>query len=92
MFIRKKIVNGGIYYAVVENQRTNDGRVKQRVVVSLGDCSTIEAALTRYRESLAVSLRNERCWRGKQDVARRERYRREIEKLEHALSVVSKQA
>ena len=67
MFIRKKLVNGTTYYAVVENHRprnedarpkrwrkARDGRVKQRTVVSLGRCSTIAAALVEARKYFAL--------------------------------------
>jgi hypothetical protein len=64
VFIRRKVVRGVTYYAVVENQRprgesrkgwrtARDGKVKQRTVVSLGRCSTIEAALAEARDWLA---------------------------------------
>jgi hypothetical protein len=71
MFIRRKVVKGVTYYAVVENQRprneeekprhwrtARDGRVKQRTVVSLGRHPTIEAALIDTREWLAFHQHN----------------------------------
>jgi hypothetical protein len=57
MFIRSKTVKGRTYYQVVENRRVSkklggDGRVRQRVFVSLGTEPTIEGAfrvgLERY--------------------------------------------
>ncbi|SRR6266568_8133077 len=49
VFMRRKIVNGTTYYSVVENERTKDGRIKQHTVLSLGQCSTIAAALVAAR-------------------------------------------
>jgi hypothetical protein len=64
MFIRKKTVKGVTYYAVVENQRprseekrwrtARDGRVVQRLIVSLGRHATVEAALADARWWLAL--------------------------------------
>jgi hypothetical protein len=52
MFIRRKVVRGTAYYAVVENQR-QDGRVRQRTVISLAQHPTVEAALKEAHEVLA---------------------------------------
>ena len=43
-FIRRKQVNGATYYSLVESVRANR-RVRQRVIVSLGQCATIDEAL-----------------------------------------------
>jgi hypothetical protein len=43
-FIRHKQVNGTTYYSLVESVREN-GRVRQRVIVSLGQCATIDEAI-----------------------------------------------
>jgi hypothetical protein len=97
MFIRKKIVNDTTYYALVENERTKNGRVKQRVIVSLGTFSTIEGALVAARNAFESFTREAetaervrpagfRGWKfeAKTARARAERYGREIEKLESA--------
>ena len=44
MFIRERAVNGTKYFAVVENLRVM-GKVRQRTVVSLGQCSAIDEAI-----------------------------------------------
>ncbi len=43
-FIRSKQVNGATYYSLVESFRQN-GKVRQRVIVSLGQCATIDEAI-----------------------------------------------
>jgi len=44
MFIRKRELNGQTYYSIVESYRES-GRVRQRTVVSLGQCSTVNEAI-----------------------------------------------
>jgi hypothetical protein len=113
MFIRRKVVRGVTYYAVVQNCRTGSGRVKQRTVVSLGQHSTIAVALRQAREWRAIHQENaERGRRQRrngiflfQDVdtgrllylpvgetaqKRVDKFAKQIEKLEAALTVVSK--
>src|SRR5579872_3402771 len=46
MFIRRKLVNGVTYYALVESYRQN-GKVCQRVIVPLGQSSTIKEAIAK---------------------------------------------
>lgn len=53
MFIRRKLVRGKDYYALVENYRAN-GHVKQRIVLSLGRHPNIEKALDWERFMLGV--------------------------------------
>jgi len=114
MFIRRKVVRGVTYYAVVQNCRTGSGRVKQRTVVSLGQHSTIAGRTTPSSRVAAQSSRECRQ-RGRrqrrngiflfQDVdtgrllylpvgetaqKRVDKFAKQIEKLEAALTVVSK--
>ena len=44
MFIRSRSLNGQMYYAVVESYRES-GRIRQRTIVSLGQCSTVTEAI-----------------------------------------------
>jgi hypothetical protein len=53
MFIRKKMVRGKTYFALVENRWVR-GKVRQRFVLSLGRDATIGAALKRERYLLDV--------------------------------------
>jgi hypothetical protein len=46
MFARVKESRGGEYLQIVENYR-DDGRVRQRVVMYVGHCGTIDEALER---------------------------------------------
>jgi hypothetical protein len=48
MFIRRREINGTAYFSVVETYR-DDGKVCQRTVVSLGQFSTVEAAIEDCR-------------------------------------------
>jgi hypothetical protein len=41
-FIRKKTVKGAVYFALVESYRT-DGKVRQRVIASLGQSPPLPA-------------------------------------------------
>jgi hypothetical protein len=45
VFIRKKVVRGVEYFALVENYR-KDGKVRQRLVLSLNRCSTVAEAIS----------------------------------------------
>jgi hypothetical protein len=51
-FIRRKQVNGTTYYSLVESVREN-GRVRQRVIVSVGQCATIDEAIEVETNELA---------------------------------------
>lgn len=46
-FIRKKRVDGGEYYQLVESRRV-DGKPRQKVLVHLGQHPTIDEALKRW--------------------------------------------
>jgi len=48
-FIREKKLRGVTYYAIVENQR-DGGKVRQKVIASLGRSADPSEAIARYRE------------------------------------------
>lgn len=52
MFIRKKIVRGVVYYAVVETYR-EDGKVRQRLLDSLGTDPDLDRHIEWLMEHLA---------------------------------------
>jgi hypothetical protein len=51
MFIRKKIVRGVVYYALVESYR-KDGKVRQRIIAPLGQSAPVEAAIDKAKADL----------------------------------------
>jgi hypothetical protein len=51
MFIRKKIVRGVVYYALVESFRM-EGKVRQRVIAPLGQSATLEAAISKAKANI----------------------------------------
>ena len=55
-FIRRKKVNGYVYYQVVRNYRDRDGKHRQEVLDHLGVHDTIEATLTYRRMKVASHL------------------------------------
>lgn len=62
-FTRRKQVGGTTYYSLVESVREN-GRVRQRVIVSLGQCATLDAAIDVETYELAF-WRNRAEWNRK---------------------------
>jgi hypothetical protein len=52
MFIRRKIVNGTTYYAVVESYR-KDGKVRQRTLFSMGRDSSFDPNIDRLTKHIA---------------------------------------
>ena len=46
-FVRRKRVDGGEYYQLVESRRV-DGRPRQKVLVHLGHLPTVDDALKRW--------------------------------------------
>ncbi len=56
MFVRRKTVRGKAYFALVESHRVN-GKVKQRVLLSLGRHASIEKCLEWERWMLAEVYR-----------------------------------
>jgi len=53
MFIRKKIVRGVAYYALVESYRC-DSKPRQMIILSLGRCSTINEAIADAEQEIAL--------------------------------------
>ena len=78
MYVRAKVVNGKAYHQVVEGVRIGP-RVRQRVVVALGDTPDPAVALANMKREL-TALRG----RSGSD-RRRERLRSRIEELAHIL-------
>ena len=60
MFIRRKVVKGVTYYALVESYR-KDGKVRQRILCSLGRESDLEVLIERAAEELADLKKPETC-------------------------------
>jgi hypothetical protein len=52
MFIRRKVIKGVTYYALVESYR-KDGKVRQRILFSLCRQPTFEAAIERQSRRIA---------------------------------------
>jgi hypothetical protein len=53
VFIRRKVVRGINYYALVESERGKDGHVRQHTIFSLGRDATFEAAIKRQFTKIA---------------------------------------
>lgn len=53
MFVREKVVRGVRYHALVESYRQN-GKVRQRVIVSLNQCATVEEAITKAEAEIEL--------------------------------------
>jgi hypothetical protein len=61
MFIRRKIVRGVSYYALVESYREK-GKVRQRILCALCRDSTLDAAIARAIRHLAFWRRENERW------------------------------
>jgi hypothetical protein len=84
VFIRRKIVRGITYYALVESYRS-EGKVRQRTLLSLGRNPTLEAAITKEIGYIEFARSCSTAW---QEHAIPE-YQKRIRVLEHWRSVVA---
>lgn len=81
-FVRAKRQDGRIYYQLVESRREGP-RVRQRVIVHLGPCPSVEEAIAGYGERADRKREEERTWRARAEAERiniekfRERFRPE---------------
>ena len=70
-FVRKKVVKGQTYFYLVES-RWEDGRPRQKVLVYLGQCETVEQAYAHWKKQLSKAT----------DTAGKKQAREMIKKLE----------
>jgi hypothetical protein len=63
MFVREKHMRGKTYFALVESVRVKlSGRVRQRVIASLGTCPTLEAAIAEAEQEIAWCAEHVEEW------------------------------
>jgi hypothetical protein len=60
VFVRKTEANGRTYYALVEGHRDEFGRVRQKVIVSLGKSPTLAQARKVAREQIVTDQKMRR--------------------------------
>jgi hypothetical protein len=70
MFIRQQTLRGATYYRLVESYR-DKGRTRQRVLISLGQASTLEEAIANEKRQVAIW---EQCVEAGEGRRRRGRY------------------
>ena len=49
-YIRKKKINGNIYYYIVEGKTTEQGKVKQKVILYLGTLKRIQNVFDFWKD------------------------------------------